>query len=312
MRDASASIWRAADLHGRDRSWSLPPKRMREGRYRPKAVLRRSHLPRRSTRRFWRRRECVIPRGLIRSQAFRKAFVGATLEISVEPRLGMRVMTTARCAALWLAVMSLSLATPASGRCATPAEPTTAQTGQNVETGGAERTQLEIEKLRVEIEKLRKEIGVAWLAPIASIISVMSVAAVLIAMWFQRQTALQIQDRSEKSAFELKVADILMSSNAQWIAKKRLKILSSLYKDRISKEFVESFDREDFPGTLNRELKMDLFKAIAEKYSTPAEAIDVFTKLFPEENWWWKKFLSAMTETRPPTSEAIPSRETRA
>jgi hypothetical protein len=229
-------------------------------------------------------------------------------------RLGMRAMAFARCAALWLTVLSLSLATSGSGWCATPAEPTAAQAGQNVETS-AERTQLEIQKLRVEIEKLRQEVGFGWLAPIASVIasfiSVVSVAAVLGAMWFQRSTALTIQDRSEKSAFDLKVADILMSSNANWVAKQRLQVLRSLYKDRISEEFEKSFDPERFPGTLNRELKLDLFEAIAEKCRTQADVIDVFSKLFPKgEDWWLKDFRDRMAETRP--NEAIPSRETRA
>jgi hypothetical protein len=46
------------------------------------------------------------------------------------------------------------------------------------------------------------------------------------------------------------------------------------------------------PGTLNREVWMALFEAIAEKCQTPADAIEVFTKLFPDEKWWWEDFLA--------------------
>ena len=129
-------------------------------------------------------------------------------------------MNFGQSAIVWLTVLLLASTATGPARCAMAAEQTPGQAspvGQAV-AGDTERAKLEtqklhaeVDKLSVEKEKLRKEIGVAWLTPIASLISVMSVAAVLIAMWFQRRTALQIQDKAEQVAFELKVADILFS-----------------------------------------------------------------------------------------------------
>jgi len=203
-------------------------------------------------------------------------------------------------AIVWLTVLLLALAAPGPARCAMAAEQTPGRAGPvgqavAVDTERAklemQKLHAEVDKLSVEIEKLRKELGVAWLAPIASVISVMSVAAILIAMWFQRRTALQIQDRAERVSFELKIADILFSSNARWIAKERLQLLRKLYKHRIDEEFANSFEKDDFPATLGQDLRMNLFQEVAGKCSTKADVMEAFSQIFPNDKWLWEKLL---------------------
>jgi hypothetical protein len=216
-------------------------------------------------------------------------------------------MILGRYTTAWLAALLLLLATPQFSKATSPTDVKPAQVGDSggnsADTAALEkdklqeeiaklksensegRTKLELDKMNAEIEKLKSEIRFSWINPVAAAVSVAGVVALLAGMWFQRGTALDIQQRADKAALELKISDLLLSSKSKYMAVERLNILKNLYSHEKNKVFLDSFKTDKFPGTQYKDMKMELFKAVAEKCKNPRDVKDMFSRIFHEEEW---------------------------
>ena len=85
--------------------------------------------------------------------------------------------------------------------------------------------------------------------------------------------------------FELKAAEIVLSSKYPRMAKRRAEILESLFPHRLPKNFSSKFDATDFPGLLKYEMTLELFKAIASKLEKKEDIEAAWLELFPEVSW---------------------------
>jgi hypothetical protein len=116
-------------------------------------------------------------------------------------------------------------------------------------------------------------------SPNASLIlSAASIAAtllgVLITLWWRARID-----------FELKAAEIVLSSRYPRMAKRRAEILEQLFPNRLPKNFSSQFDATNFPGILKYEMTLELFKAISSKLETQEEIEAAWLELFPEVSW---------------------------
>jgi hypothetical protein len=119
---------------------------------------------------------------------------------------------------------------------------------------------------------LEKENLRSWL-------TVLSIAVSLLLPLIVVVISLRAQARQ---AFELKAAEIVLSSRAPYAAARRAEILKTLFPHRLPADFAKSFDASKFPGTLLHELKLELFRAQISKIDQKAEVFEIWKQLFDE------------------------------
>jgi hypothetical protein len=109
--------------------------------------------------------------------------------------------------------------------------------------------------------------------------------------------------RQAKTEFELKAAEIVMNSYSPIAAKNRAKLLQSMFKRTLPRDFAERFDPNYFPGTRLYEMKMKLFEMLAQNPTKKEELISLWRKLFPEEErWFGRLYPSSSIPPSSPTS----------
>jgi hypothetical protein len=171
-----------------------------------------------------------------------------------------------------------------------------------------DKSKLDIKKLNLEIDKLNTDKLLAYITTVLGFISGgVAVGAIVV----QRQMALKTQQQSEKTNLELKVADSVMNSVGPTMARQRFGMFQDIYKDRLSKEFIEgvgnAIKQDSFPGTRRDQLRLELFKAIATKADSKNAAIEAFDLTFPDE-----KFLQKRAQTKAGEAAARSGLTTRA
>jgi hypothetical protein len=142
------------------------------------------------------------------------------------------------------------------------------------------RYDLEVEKLKLEKEKLKVErMKAIWSAISIVVPLIAATATIFYGIWSQRQQA--------SSQFEIKAAELVMSTESPLQAKDKAKALRALFPDRISQEFCDSFNPGNFPnyspdiiGAKQELLRMLVGKSQKEKQ----EILSVWKKLFPDDN----------------------------
>ena len=143
-----------------------------------------------------------------------------------------------------------------------------------------EQRTLDKQKARAEIDKLKIEWWTVGIAPALSALSVLMLAITLI---LQRKTQIEIQQRQKQADFQLKAAELVLNSRNPAMAKGRAALLTNLYPEQIDFRFRNKLDRIDFPGALGQEIRMEVFKQLASKYSNPADVAKLFFVAFPDE-----------------------------
>lgn len=113
-----------------------------------------------------------------------------------------------------------------------------------------------------------------WKITLAAVSVVVTIASVIVTLWWRGRIA-----------FELKAAELVLSSSYPRAAKRRAQILQALFPSRLPRNFAESFDATTFPGTLKYEMTMELFKAIASNPEKAEEIKASWLELFPEVSW---------------------------
>lgn len=115
-----------------------------------------------------------------------------------------------------------------------------------------EQRKIEIDEKKIEIEfaKIRIEKLRAWTGSSSTFASLVVVAATIgLGIWSQyEQAKLQhdIQDRQAKAQFELKAAEIVMSTDNPGTTFNKAKALQSLFPQYLSGNFAESFVPQSF------------------------------------------------------------------
>ena len=188
--------------------------------------------------------------------------------------------------------------------------PGTIEAGQSSEKENLEiaRLRAEIEKVGAEAEKLRGDKITSWIAPAASVLSVL--ISVLILNWTlvsQRETAMQVQREQGRHALELKIADFIMSSRSPAMAEQRAELLSSLSADGVSSRFLETVithaKAKDFPGDIGYDLRTKFFEATAAKYDAPSDVAELARRIFADDKWLKGDLTPPKTVVQPASTE---------
>jgi len=190
-------------------------------------------------------------------------------------------------AAFVTAAICLSPLAPASAVNADPAGLAKATSTRN----------LEDQKLRLEIRKLETETVIGYFAPV---LNALTILMVLLTILSQRRTAIEIQDKAERANFDMKAAELFMSSHTAWGAKKRLELLSQIFRERMPADIVERFKDENFPGQKYYDLRLEIAKQMAAKCTSPSDVIEVFRASFPEERSIFENIYPASQSTGEP------------
>jgi hypothetical protein len=132
---------------------------------------------------------------------------------------------------------------------------------------------------RFEQEQIRVERLKAWLTA-GSIVA--SVAAAVLAY----SSAQRTQNQHAADAFQLKVAEIVMSSRTPWEAKGKARALAAFFPDRASLATAEEFD----PGThgWGRESRRELLGLLTAHPISPQRrevVLKTWKALFPGDTW---------------------------
>jgi hypothetical protein len=100
-----------------------------------------------------------------------------------------------------------------------------------------------------------------------------------------------------RAQFELKAAELVLSSYSPAAASRRAELLQEMFQHRLPRDFARSFDPAKFPGVRLHEMKLELFRALVEDNADKAKVLTVWQELFPEENRWFHQLF-------PPTKVA--------
>jgi hypothetical protein len=96
--------------------------------------------------------------------------------------------------------------------------------------------------------------------------------------WSQRQQA--------RLQFELKAAELVMSSPSPFAMRDRAEALAALFGGRFAEQLatIPNFDPGRYGG-LNPQLKRDLVKLVLEHYDHRREILEVWRRLHRDEQW---------------------------
>lgn len=138
-------------------------------------------------------------------------------------------------------------------------------------------SQLSQQEVELEEKKLTVERQKMWLTAGSIVVSVF-VPLFIGAMTLRSQA---------RVAFELKAAELVLSSASPWVAQGRVNVLKSLFRERLGDHFAASFNKEEFPGVRHTELKLALFEALAQDPAKKEQVVQLWRDLFPNEKAWF-------------------------
>ena len=136
--------------------------------------------------------------------------------------------------------------------------------------------QKELEEKKLEVERLK-----AWATGGSILIPLL--LGIFTLAWQSKATSLQ-RDRDARDAFELKVADIVLSGNNTVATKNKAKAFVALFPNKLPSNFGDAFEPEKFGGP-RYESKLEVFKAACEKVQAPEEVYEIWRRLFPQDAW---------------------------
>jgi hypothetical protein len=142
-----------------------------------------------------------------------------------------------------------------------------------------EKMEIEREKIRLENEKLAIERSkTKW--TVASIFIPLLIGALSIAYSAYSQV------QQARYDFELKVAELVMSSENPTGSMNRARAIQALFPERLPDKFAASFDPKLYsvPKTSDSS-KKELLKLIVEHPDQKQEIIELWSLLFPGDDW---------------------------
>jgi hypothetical protein len=170
-------------------------------------------------------------------------------------------------------------ATQASGDQLTPYQ------GQTLEI---ERAKINLQREQLELEKKK-----AWWTDLGVIVPIIAgfvaVAAAFTTLWVQ-----------VRSQFQLKAAELVLSSYSPGAASNRAQLLRDMFPILLSGRFAHDFKPEIFPGVRLHEMKTDLFRALTAKDANRQKVWEAWLEVFPEER-------ARFAQMFPSAMDAIPA-----
>jgi hypothetical protein len=109
-------------------------------------------------------------------------------------------------------------------------------------------------------------------------------------VWSNRQNARlqrEFQDRTERSQFELKAAELAFAEKGPHGTYQRARALKALFPDRLPDDFAERFDPKTFltsPGE-GSDGKFRFIEAMAPHVKDSEQLIALWEALFPADTW---------------------------
>ena len=134
---------------------------------------------------------------------------------------------------------------------------------------------LEREKFEVEIKKV-------WLTAVATAVPLLIALGTVL---LQLRSAHRLKEEEARTGFELKAAELVLSSYSPTAAIARARLLTQMFPQRLPKDFAESFPADIFPGTKIWELKSELLEQLSRNPSLRAQIISDWKKAYPRDIW---------------------------
>lgn len=147
----------------------------------------------------------------------------------------------------------------------------------------ADERKIQIEEAKLQIE--RQKLQLEWLKIKLTVLSILVPAIVGVGLiFFNGRNAQQ----SAQRAFELEAAKVLMQSESPEEVRGKAQTFSLMFPGHLPASFGANFNPEFFqnyePGV--RQSKKELFRVLAPRYKTPAEAATLYARLCPDETDW--------------------------
>ena len=163
-----------------------------------------------------------------------------------------------------------------------------------------ERQKLALEERKVNIEE-RKLSDARLTAILTALAIVVPILSGLVFIYLQARSATTLKEIESDVAFQLKAAEIVMSSKGTKAAAERAAALCLLFPKRISKQFVQAFDEKTFklPGTAYQEKKLELFKTLAATAKDKKEVFQMYGMLYADEDNVVTEFLDKWRNAYP-------------
>jgi hypothetical protein len=186
----------------------------------------------------------------------------------------------------WIAVTILSACATARAQ-----EPSSTAADDNL---SLENKKLDIEKRKLDIEYTKLNQG--WITAIATPLAIIvPILGGLLFIGQQRKNATDLQKVDSEDArklqkiesdvaFQLKVAEFVMTSKSTWAGQERAAALRLLFPNQVSEEFVKTL-RENLrlPGMAYQEKKLELFKAMAAEPDKKRDVFAIYGLLYADE-----------------------------
>lgn len=166
---------------------------------------------------------------------------------------------------------------------------TSTQVGAAQDSATANRSvEIESKKLELEREKFELEKKKAWISAGAIAIPLLIGVLGILGVLAQIRSGFRLKESETRTAFELKAAEIVLSSGGPKKAKARATVLSQLFPNRLPENFSESFNPSIMPGSQHAD-KLEFLKLAMEKPDKRAELIALWKELFPWDGEWIPK-----------------------
>jgi len=143
-----------------------------------------------------------------------------------------------------------------------------------------ERLKFEFQKV-LEREKLEVERMKGWLTALSIFVPV---CLGLITLAIQLSSARKLREREAKDDFDLKAAEIVLTSETPRAAENKARALALLFPGKLPPNFAEGFRPENFGGPPYVP-KIEMFKAASAKAQTSQEVFTMWHLLFPNDDW---------------------------
>ncbi|HKR58620.1 MAG TPA: hypothetical protein VJS64_02715 [Pyrinomonadaceae bacterium] len=186
----------------------------------------------------------------------------------------------ARMVAVTILLTMWSLAT--KGQSPVPLQSPSSLTSEN-QTLDLENKKLALEREKLELEKLK-----AWLTAGTILIPVLVGLLALFGVISQIKSASKLKEVETKTAFELKAAEIVLSSGGPAKATARATVLRDLFPNRLPDNFPKSFDASIMPGSQHND-KLEFLKLVNDKPERTKEIIELWKHLFKWDEVWLPK-----------------------
>jgi len=169
-----------------------------------------------------------------------------------------------------------------------------------------ERRKLELEARRVELEEqalLDARSEALW-TRLAIVVPIVLGFATL---WWQARTAYKVKELESNVAFQLKAAEVVLSSKSTKAGEERARALHRLFPERITKDFIDTFDKSKFklPGMAYQEKKLELFKALSGNLEERRDIFHAYAMLYADEDSILGEFLDKWEKVYPEDADWV-------